>query len=252
VFVQSQISAHSELCWILNNFVTMGELSRMTQFKDKSRKLGSEGQVVGLFDYPVLMAADILLYDANEIPVGDDQKQHVELVRDIAERFNTVYGDTFVLPEPTIQKVGARIMNLQDPSRKMSASDGELSSGIIWLSDDADLMRQKIMRAVTDSSNEVRAGQDKPALTNLLQIYSSITGKPIADIERQYHDEGYGKFKADLGDVVAEELAPLQKAFTSTRSDEAAVLRLLEEGRLKAEPIAMSKLAEVKSRVGLL
>jgi tryptophanyl-tRNA synthetase len=173
IFMQSQIPAHAELMWILTNYTTVGELNRMTQFKDKAQKGGAEGQLVGLYAYPVLMAADILLYDADEVPVGDDQKQHVELTRDIATRFNNIHGEVFKVPQPTVQTEGARIMNLQDPTRKMSKSDTD-DSGNILLTDDERVIEKKIIRAVTDSGSQVAAGADKPALTNLLVIMSIL------------------------------------------------------------------------------
>jgi tryptophanyl-tRNA synthetase len=252
IFVQSQIPAHSELTWILNNYATLGELNRMTQFKDKSAKQGSEGQLVGLFDYPVLMAADILLYDADEVPVGEDQKQHVELTRDIATRFNNLHGDTFKVPEPTVQAEGARIMDLQDPSKKMSKSDADVS-GCILLADDRSVIEKKIMRAVTDSGSQVSAGADKPALNNLLVIYSTLTGKPVDRIEEDYAGRGYGEFKKDLAKVVADELAPLQaKHAQLMKPGNDKIDQALEHGWWRASELANAKLAEVKELLGLL
>lgn len=189
IFMQSQVPAHSELMWILNNYTTLGELNRMTQFKDKAAKSGPEGQLAGLYDYPVLMAADILLYDPDEVPVGEDQKQHVELTRDIATRFNNIHGDIFKIPLPTVQAEGARIMNLQDPTKKMSKSDTD-DSGNILLSDDEKLITKKISRAITDSGSVVATGVDKPALTNLLVIMSVLTAKPIIELEEKYAGVG--------------------------------------------------------------
>jgi tryptophanyl-tRNA synthetase len=203
IYMQSQVPAHSELTWILNNYATVGELNRMTQFKDKALKGGPEGQLVGLYDYPVLMAADILLYDADEVPVGEDQKQHIELTRDIATRFNNIHGEVFpCAASRRIQAEGARIMNLQDPERKMSKSDAD-DSGNILLVDDEKTIEKKILRAVTDSGSQVASGADKPALTNLLVIMSVLTSKPIEELEQKYAGRGYGDFKKDLAQSCA-------------------------------------------------
>jgi tryptophanyl-tRNA synthetase len=252
IFAQSQVSAHSELTWVLNNYATVGELNRMTQFKDKAQKLGPEGQLVGLYDYPVMMAADILLYDADEVPVGDDQKQHVELTRDIATRFNNLHGETFRVPQPTVQTEGARIMDLQDPSRKMSKSDDDLSGCILLMDSNADIER-KIKRAVTDSGSQVAAGDDKPALTNLLVIYSVLSGRSVAELEQQYAGRGYGDFKADLADVVVAALEPLRQAHQGLMAagrDE--VEQALEDGRQYANSLAEAKMAEVRTKLGLI
>lgn len=251
LFAQSQVPAHAELAWILNNYVTMGELNRQTQFKDKSKKGGAEGQLVGLYTYPALMAADILLYDADEVPVGDDQKQHVELARDIAIRFNNLYGETFTVPKATIPQVAARIMNLQDPSDKMSKSD-EDQSGNIMMVDSSDEIRQKFKRAVTDSGNEVKASADKPAVTNLLQIFSAVTDRPVADIEADYAGKGYGDFKNDLAEAVVAHIEPIQQRHAELMADEHKLLAILEDGREKASAIADEKLAQVKQTLGLL
>ena len=251
LYAQSQISAHSEMAWIFNNYVTMGELSRMTQFKDKSRKGGSEGQLVGMFTYPALMAADILLYDADEVPVGDDQRQHVELARDIAERFNNLYGPTFKLPKAVSPVTGARVMNLQDPKSKMSKSD-EDSSGVILLSDEADVIKQKIKRAVTDSGSEIKAGDDRPAISNLLEIYSAVRGDSTSTLEQRYAGKGYGDLKEDLGEAVAEHLSAIKVRHDELLSDERKLSAILEDGREKASAIAEEKLSQVKTTLGLL
>ena len=197
IFVQSDVREHAELCWLLGSVTQYGELRRMTQFKDKAG--GTEERVsAALLFYPVLQAADILLYDTNRVPVGEDQKQHIELTRDIGARFNARYGETFVLPEPDIKTAGARVMSLEDPTRKMSKSDTNPNAAIA-LTDDADTIRRKIRRAVTDSGSEVLAAPDKPALTNLLTIYSLLSGEPIPAIETRYAGKGYGAFKSDLG-----------------------------------------------------
>jgi tryptophanyl-tRNA synthetase len=251
LFMQSQVPAHSELTWILNNYTTVGELNRMTQFKDKAQKGGPEGQLVGLYDYPVLMAADILLYDADEVPVGDDQKQHVELTRDIATRFNNLHGETFRVPKPTVQSEGARIMDLQHPERKMSKSDADLS-GTILLEDDEASIEKKILRAVTDSGSQVAAGADKPALTNLLVIMSVIEGKSIQELEGKYAGKGYGDFKRDLAQLVIKTLKPLQKAHSELMKEgNPDIDKALEHGWWRASELANAKLGQVKSVVGL-
>ncbi|HSX01711.1 MAG TPA: tryptophan--tRNA ligase [Candidatus Saccharimonadia bacterium] len=252
IFAQSQVPAHSELTWVLNNYTTVGELNRMTQFKDKAQKLGPEGQLVGLYDYPVMMAADILLYDADEVPVGDDQKQHVELTRDIATRFNNLHGQTFRVPQPTVQAEGARIMDLQDPSRKMSKSDDDLS-GCILLMDDNATIERKIKRAVTDSGSQVAAGDDKPALTNLLVIYSVLSGRGVAELEQQYVGRGYGDFKADLANLVVATLEPLRQAHQQLmEAGNDRVDRVLERGHQRASQLAEVKMAEVRQKLGLV
>lgn len=250
VFVESQVAAIPQLFTILNNYVTMGELSRMTQFKDKSRKAGPEGQVVGLFEYPALMAADILLFDIDEVPVGDDQNQHVELARKIAERFNGTYGETFTLPKAVIQAEGARIMDLQDPTKKMSKS--EAASGYILMIDKPDVIRDKIKRAVTDSGDEVKAGHDKPALTNLLNIFALVSGRPLADIEAEYVGKGYGEFKNDLAEAVVGELEPLQKKYHKLIQSPDEIKAVLDAGRDKATDIADTKIVQIKKTLGLL
>jgi tryptophanyl-tRNA synthetase len=252
IFMQSQVPAHSELTWVLNNYATVGELNRMTQFKDKSQKLGPEGQLVGLYDYPVMMAADILLYDADEVPVGEDQKQHVELTRDIATRFNNIHGDTFQVPMPTVQKEGARIMNLQDPTKKMSKSDDD-DGGTIYLTDDDKTIEKKIMRAVTDSGSQVSSGPDKPALTNLLVIYSILSGKDVEQLEQQYVGQGYGAFKTDLAELVVKELKPLRHTFEQLmKPGNEKIDKALEHGWWRASELANAKLAVVKETLGLI
>lgn len=251
IFMQSQVPAHAELAWVLDNFVTMGELGRMTQFKDKSQKAGSDGQLVGLFNYPTLMAADILLYDVDEVPVGEDQKQHVELTRDIATRFNNLYGATFKIPEPTMPKLGSRIMDLQDPTKKMSKSDDD-SSGCIFLTDSVDQIRTKIMRAVTDSGSTIQTSDAKPAVSNLLQIYSLLADKPISELEQDYTGKGYGDFKRDLADLTISVIEPLQQAFSEFMNDESKLTVLLNQGSDKAKSMANAKLSDVYTRLGLL
>lgn len=251
IFAEAQIAAHAELMAILNNYVTMGELSRMTQFKDKGQKMGPEGQVVGLFEYPVLMASDILLYDIDVVPVGEDQKQHVELVRDIASRFNKAHGNVFKVPEPLIQSVGARIMNLSNPSVKMSKSDND-QSGNVLLTDSPDQIRSKFRRAVTDSSNAIKVGPDKPALTNLIHIFSIVTGQSLDELEKHYQDKTYAQFKDDLAEAVVAELEPVQKRHAELMADEAALMKVLTGGYTKAAPLAETKIKQVKEVLGLL
>src|SRR5919107_2887789 len=205
IFRQSRVSEHAELCWLLNGVARFGELSRMTQFKDKTRKGGVESASAGLFDYPVLQAADVLLYNAHLVPVGEDQRQHLELMRTLARRFNHLYGDTFVVPEAMIPLTGARVMALDAPEEKMSKSSPRPGSYVAIL-DDPGAIRRKIRRAKTDSGSEVVASPEKPAITNLLNIYAGLTGLPVSEIEAQYEGKRYGDFKKDLGEVVVETL----------------------------------------------
>ena len=251
VFVQSHVPAHTELMWILNTITYMGELRRMTQYKDKTDGAEGESIAVGLFDYPVLMAADILLYRADAVPVGEDQKQHVELTRDVAERFNNAFGKAFVVPEPIVRTEGARVMSLDDPARKMSKSAGSENSYVAVM-DPPDVIRRKIRRAVTDSGSEVRGGPDKPALTNLLDIYNALAGEPVDEIVRRYEGKGYADLKADLGEVVANALAPIQARIRELEADKSFTLEVLKTGAERAEAIAARTLAKVRERVGLV
>ena len=251
VLVQSHVPAHTELMWILNTITSMGELRRMTQYKDKTAGAAGESIAVGLFDYPVLMAADILLYRADAVPIGEDQKQHVELTRDVAERFNNAFGKTFVVPEPIIRTEGARVMSLDDPAKKMSKSAGSENS-YIALMDPPDVIRRKIRRAVTDSGSEVRGGPDKPALTNLLDIYSALAGQPVDEIVRRHEGKGYADLKADLGEVVVDALAPIQARIRELEADKSYTLNVLHAGAERAEAIAARTLAKVRERVGLV
>jgi tryptophanyl-tRNA synthetase len=251
IIVQSHVPQHTELAWILNTVAYMGELRRMTQFKDKTG--GGEGESigVGLFDYPVLMAADIILYRADAVPVGEDQKQHVELTRDLAERFNNAFGKTFVVPEPIIRTEGARVMALDDPTKKMSKSAGSEAS-YIALSDTPDMIRRKIRRAVTDSGTEVRPGPDKPALSNLVEMYSVITGDSVDSLVDSYAGKGYAGFKADLGEVVVEALAPFQARMRELEADKSYTLGVLRDGAERAEAIAERTMERVRDRLGLV
>ena len=249
LFVQSHVSAHAELGWILNTITTMGELGRMTQYKDKAQKNGEANSAVGLFDYPVLMAADILLYDTGVVPVGEDQKQHVELTRDLAERFNSRFGETFVVPEPLIQREGARIMGLDDPTKKMSKSAAS-EYNYIALADDAETIRRKIKKAVTDSGSEIVYADDKPALMNLINIYTLLSGKKVDEVEAIYVGRGYGDFKADLAEVVVDFLIPFQERLAAISDDE--VLAVLRTGAEKARTIAEKKMLQVHDRIGFI
>lgn len=247
LFIQSHVPAHAELAWVLGCYTMFGELSRMTQFKDKSRQ-HSDNINSGLFTYPVLMAADILLYQTDLVPVGLDQKQHLELTRDIAERFNGVYGDTFKVPEPYISKVGMKIMSLTEPDKKMSKSD--LSGGAISVLDKRDEIIRKIKRAVTDSGSEVRYAEGKDGINNLLTIYSAITGKAIAEAEKEFDGKGYGFFKEAVGEICADHLAGLQSRFNEVMADKAYLDKILTEGASKAAYLARKTLSKVYRKVG--
>jgi len=250
LFVQSQVHAHTELTWVFNCVATFGELRRMTQFKEKSQ--GQESVSVGLFDYPVLMAADILAYDTDRVPVGDDQRQHLELSRDIAIRFNHRYGDTLVVPEAAIPPVGARIMDLQNPTAKMSKS-ADSPQGTIALLDDPKAIRKRIKSAVTDSETEVRFDPAaKPGVSNLLQILAAASGRSIPEVEAAYASGGYGGLKADTADAVVEFLAPLQARYQDLAADPGQVDAILAHGAAKATAISDDVLARVRLAVGLL
>ena len=252
LFIQSHVAAHTQLAWTLNTITGFGEASRMTQFKDKSAKQGADKTSVGLFTYPVLMAADILLYDTELVPVGDDQKQHVELTRDLAERFNSRFGQTFVVPRPQIQAESARIYDLQEPTNKMSKS-ASTEKGVVWLLDDPAASAKKIRSATTDSEASVRyAPTEKPGISNLLTIYSSLTGRRIPDLEAEYAGHGYGDFKAGLAEVVVETFGPIRKRTLDLLDDPAELDRLLETGAERAEAIADATLSRVYDRIGLL
>lgn len=247
LFIQSHISEHAELCWILNTIIKIPELERMTQFKDKSGKLDKSGIDAGLMNYPVLMAADILLYNTNLVPVGKDQLQHIEITRTLANRFNKRFGDTFVIPEPYTTKESANIMGLDDPSKKMSKS-AKSDYNYIALNDSEEDIRRKIKKAVTDSGSEIVYSEDKPALINLINIYSLLSYKSAKDIEKQYKGKGYAEFKADLAEVVIKFLKPFQKKMKEY--DDEKVLEILREGAKKVRPIAKRKLDEIKDKIG--
>jgi len=251
VFVQSDVPEHTELAWVLNTITYYGELHRMTQFKDKTAKMKQEAIGAGLLNYPILMAADILLYLSDEVPVGEDQKQHVELCRDIAIRFNRRYGDTFIVPKPVIPKTGARIMSLEDPTRKMEKSNPSAGSYIL-LTDAPDAIRKKIRRAVTDSGAEVvYQPAEKPALANLLTIYSAMSGETVKAVEHRYAGKGYGDFKKDLAEVVVEGLAPIQEKMKAHMEDPAELDAVLTRGAERARAIARPVMDDVNRRVGL-
>lgn len=249
IFIQSENPDHPYLAWILNCFTPFGQLERMTQFKDKSIKQ-AEGTTAGLFDYPVLMAADILLYNTDEVPVGEDQKQHLELTRDIAEKFNAKYGDTFKIPDPKISTEMGRIMSLQDPLSKMSKSDDN-ANGSIFLLDTPDAIREKMKRAVTDSDNTIAFREDKPAVSNLLSIFSAVSSLSIADLERKYAGVGYGEFKKDLAEAVVGFLTPFQERYNQLLDDPAQLDEILEEGAQYARSQSSPLVEKVKHAVGL-
>lgn len=250
LFVQSEIPEHTELTWILSTQTMYGELSRMTQFKDKSRGQDADSIGAGLFFYPVLMAADILVYDADLVPVGDDQRQHIELTRDIAHRFNTRFGETFVIPEADIKAEGARIMGLDDPTVKMSKSAAS-EYNYISLADDADTIRRKVRRAVTDSGSEILAREDKPAIMNLLTIFAQITDTSIATLEEQYDGKGYGDFKKDLAEALVEHLEPIQQRIAEYQADPDELTGLLKRGTERARQVTVPKLQRVREVTGL-
>lgn len=249
IFLQTDVHAHAELGYILACNTYLGELNRMTQFKDKSAK-GEKNMTAGLYTYPCLMAADILLYNANYVPVGEDQKQHVELTRDIAQRFNNRYGETFVVPEPLIAKVGARIMSLSDPSKKMSKSD-EANKGCIYLLDDPKTARKKIMSAVTDSFADVKLDKEnQPGLYNLIEIASALSGRSMEEIADEFAGQGYGKLKGYVADVVCSELEKIQSRYNEI-IESRQIEKILSEGSAKAAAIADETLARVKNKIGL-
>ncbi|AXQ29230.1 tryptophan--tRNA ligase [Solimonas sp. K1W22B-7] len=251
LFVQSHVPAHARLGWILNCYTQMGELNRMTQFKDKSAK-HADNINAGLFDYPVLMAADILLYQAKAVPVGDDQKQHLELTRDVAMRFNNLYGNVFTVPEPMIPPVGARIMGLQEPTAKMSKS-GDAETDAIYLLDGPDVITRKIKRAVTDLGSEIRHDiAEKPGVSNLMSILSAIRGESFADIEARYVGKGYGHFKTEVAEAVVECLRPVQERYAAVREDTEGLRQVLRAGAEAASARADATLKNVHDVLGFI
>ncbi len=253
LFIQSHVAAHSEVCWILNCITPVGWLERMTQYKDKSAE--QESVTMGLLDYPALMAGDILLYDAHEVPVGEDQKQHVELARDIAQRFNRTYGDTFVVPEPVIPRVGARVMGLNDPSVKMSKSYAHIRGHAVRLLDDSQEIERSIRRAVTDSVNEIRFSDEpeRAGTNNLLGIYKVITGKSDEEVEADFEGAvGYSELKKRVAEVVVEEVTPIRERYEELMRDQAELDRLLARGAEQAAAVSEPKMEEIKRKTGLI
>lgn len=248
LFVQSHNPDHANLGWILNCYLSMGQMNRMTQYKEKSE--GKESVTVGLFDYPALMASDILLYKTTEVPVGEDQKQHVELTRDVAEKFNKIYGDVFTLPKPVIPKVGGRVMSLTNPTKKMSKSIDD-PMGTINLLDSREEIVKKIMSATTDSDNSIKVGAEKPGITNLIEIYSQLTGKEIESIEKEFENVTYKDFKLAVSDEVVKTLGELREKFDHFRNEK-NLKDILEDGSLKAYKISHPLLVEVYSKIGFI
>jgi tryptophanyl-tRNA synthetase len=252
VFVQSHVPEHAELAWVLECLTGFGEASRMTQFKDKSAKAGADAATVGLFAYPILQAADILLYQADEVPVGEDQRQHLELTRDLAQRFNHRFGRTFTLPRPYILAGVGKITDLDDPTAKMSKSTSS-PQGIVDVLEDPAAIRRKISRAVTDSGTEVRADEEaKPGITNLLRIYSALTGESVPDLERRYGGQGYGTFKKDVAEVVVDAFTPVRERTEQILADDAGLDKLLAHGASRARAVAGPTMAAVRDRIGFL
>ena len=250
IFVQSSVSEHTELAWILNTITPIGELERMTQFKDKSQK--QKSVLAGLLNYPTLMAADILLYKTNLVPIGEDQLQHIELTRMIARKFNSTFGETFAIPEPFINKEGKRIMGLDDPLKKMSKS-AENPKNYIALLDSPETIREKIKAAVTDSASEIKYDmENKPAISNLLTIYSLFSRKTIAELEKEYDGKNYSVFKNDLAEIIIEGLSPIQKKYKELSANPDYIKKVLRDGAEKAKAIASQTMAEVRSKIGFL
>jgi tryptophanyl-tRNA synthetase len=248
LFRQSDVKEHTELCWLLANVTSYGELSRMTQFKDKAEQ--QQFVSAGLFFYPVLMAADILAYQTNEVPVGDDQRQHVELTRDIAQRFNARFGETFVIPEARIPQVGARVMDLQDPARKMSKTGGT-DQGTVLVMDPPEVVEKKVRSAVTDSASVIVRSPEKPGITNLIEILSVVRDAEPEAIEKEFAGQGYGAFKQAVGEAVAEFLAPARERFELIRKDEDRLEEILAEGARKARAISSETVALARDRMGV-
>ena len=251
LFIQSHIKEHSELAWILNCYTYMGELSRMTQFKDKSAK-HADNINAGLFTYPVLMASDILLYQADLVPVGEDQRQHLEITRDIAQRFNKIYGDTFVIPEAYVRKTSSKIMGLQDPTSKMSKSSTN-PNDVVFIEDEPEVILKKFKKAVTDSENKVKFDpSNKPGVSNLMQIYASITGKSMEDIEKEFENRGYGDFKITVANSVIDKLKPIQEKYKQILEDEQYLEKIYTQGAENARKLASKTIQDVKNKIGIL
>lgn len=252
LFIQSHLSEHNQLAWVLECIAGFGEASRMTQFKDKSQKSGADRTVVGIFTYPILQAADIMLYQAHRVPVGEDQRQHIELTRDLGQRFNSRFGDTFTIPEAHIMKSSAKINDLQDPTAKMSKSSAS-SAGVIDILDSTDVNVKKIKSAVTDTGKEVRFDEkEKPGISNLLTIHSSLSGKSIPELENEFAGKGYGDFKAAVAEVVTSYFAPVREKTNALLADEKSLLEILDAGSAKARVVAADTLAKTYSALGLV
>ena len=251
LFIQSHVKEHSELAWILNCYTYMGELSRMTQFKDKSAK-HADNINAGLFTYPALMAADILLYQADLVPVGEDQRQHLEITRDIAQRFNKIYGDTFVIPEAYVRKTSSKIMGLQDPTSKMSKSSTN-PNDVVFIEDEPEVILKKFKKAVTDSENIVKFDpENKPGVSNLMQIYASITGKTMEEIEKEFENRGYGDFKITVANSVIERLKPIQDRYKQILEDKEYLEKIYTKGSENARRLAAKTIQDVKNKIGIL
>jgi tryptophanyl-tRNA synthetase len=251
IFIQSHRPEHSELAWIINTFSNFGEMRRMTQFKTIASKFSSDNVPLGIFTYPTLMAADILLYQTDIVPVGEDQKQHVELTRNLAQRFNNKFDNVFTIPEPRLNNEGARIMGLDDPTKKMSKS--ALSpNNYIALTDDADTIKRKIAKAVTDSGNEIKVGDTKPAMTNLLTIFSLFSETPIHELEEKYKNSSYSDFKNDLAQVIVDKITPIGYKISEIEQDPKALLALLDKGAQSLAPLAKVTLRKVREHIGLV
>lgn len=250
LFIQSHVSAHAELGWVLNTMTYMGQLNRMTQYKEKSQKTDANLNA-GLFTYPVLMAADILLYNADLVPVGEDQRQHLELARDLAERFNGRYSETFTVPDPYIPKFGSKIMSLQEPAKKMSKSSDDPNSYILLL-DDAETIRKKFKRAVTDSEGVIRYSDDQPGIKNLITIYSKFSGLTPEEVVSKYEGKGYGEFKSDIGDLVAEGLRPIREKVAYYMENKEELEKIYSEGAKRAEKAARKVLRKVYKKIGFI
>ena len=249
IFAQSHVTAHAEASWLLSSVTSYGQLGRMTQFKEKAEQ--REFVSSGLFTYPVLMAGDILLYQTDIVPVGDDQRQHIELARDIAERFNARFGETFVVPRGVFPEVGGRIMDLQEPTKRMSTTSGT-PQGTVRLLDDPDVIRKKFRSAVTDSGREIRQGDDKPGITNLLSILAVAAGKTPGELEIEYEHAGYGQFKSDVGDAVVELVTPVRERYLELRADPAELQRLLALGAEKARDVSRPTIEAMYDRMGFV
>ncbi|MFL6239974.1 MAG: tryptophan--tRNA ligase [Actinomycetes bacterium] len=250
LFVQSHIPEHTELAWVLSCITGFGEASRMTQFKDRSQRYGADSVSVGVFGYPILQAADILLYQAAQVPVGQDQRQHLELTRDLAQRFNHRFGDTFVVPEAHIPSVAGKVNDLQEPERVMSKSVG--GPGVIWMQDQPGRIRKKVKSAVTDSGSEIKAANDKPGITNLLSILAAVTGRSVAELESAYAGQGYGALKNDVAEAVVDLVTPIQDRYRGLVADTETLDSLLAEGAARARNVASETMRTVRDRVGFV